>query len=673
MSFKDSFIFLWESTSIRQWLWFGLGLRFLVMPFACYPDLFHVFGHTYPLFGESVFDVYLFFANKNPGYTDLGVYEPLHYWLFGLWSGVTGVLMGEQYGVWIKGFLDLFPDTIYLVPEKIFALPGNEIKFKMLFVWKIFLMMFDLLVLVFGLKMISGDKARVAYISFWAGSPVLLYAIYMYGQADVAGLALVFIGLYLYFRKYHLKWVGLCFALSVPFKFFPIILLPLPFLLARHWRERTEILVFSALPLLAIYIPYYIHSEGLVFYRFQAGLTGNLLIGSTWKWVASVQQTFTVLGYLAVCYHACFMSNKEPRDLLRYTFIVFLLFLSLPSKIHTYVLLVPLWYFFILERAVYARILVSVMVLLFFCNLHEKASSMGIFMPLEPDFFMSFPGWMDITWFFFPSGVHVKLARLILFCLSICVVLDQFSILFRKQALFMRAADSQKVKARRWSALVAYPLAFVCGIVGILWVSVTPIQNYLKPYLFTRGMNHAGQPVINQLDWQPGHSVLQKFSMLKNRVWEIRYLQKEAAEGPFKVEILVLRDGVLIVVFERDFERFESGWVTFKPSTPVEADGFVYLRMSNLSSRTHRLELRRLGRGLDDRFYEGGNEEANTILAEAALPALLIEEPLMFHNPETTFRSIRKSVDQEKGFLIFWLILVSTCFGASLRYYLRQR
>jgi hypothetical protein len=88
--------------------------------------------------------------------------------------------------------------------------------------------------------------------------------------------------------------MGFCFALSVPFKLFTLVLLPLPFLLAEGWRKKMKTVGWILVPLLVVYLPFVIHSGGLVFLR----MTGaSYSEGLAWGWVLALSKGFKVLGY----------------------------------------------------------------------------------------------------------------------------------------------------------------------------------------------------------------------------------------------------------------------------------------------------------------------------------------------------------------------------------------
>ena len=107
--------------------------------------------------------------------------------------------------------------------------PGSEAKFKVLFLWKTLYLACDLLILFCILKIVAGEKEKESYISWWAGSVVLLYSQYLFGQSGIVPTTLIVFGIYLYKVKRSTRWMGFCFALSVPFKLFTLVCCPFRF------------------------------------------------------------------------------------------------------------------------------------------------------------------------------------------------------------------------------------------------------------------------------------------------------------------------------------------------------------------------------------------------------------------------------------------------------------
>ena len=129
---------------------------------------------------EGVFDIYQYMADyfSDPAAAAEYSYQPLHYFIFGLWSGVTQIFTDPNYSIWMREIVDQYP-VLLRAGEAPFSYPGSEVKFEVMFLWKTLYLICDFLILLFILNFIGDDKNRESYVSWWAGSIVLLYSLYL--------------------------------------------------------------------------------------------------------------------------------------------------------------------------------------------------------------------------------------------------------------------------------------------------------------------------------------------------------------------------------------------------------------------------------------------------------------------------------------------------------------
>jgi hypothetical protein len=642
------------------------------MPFAGHTDLFFNFVNPFHLTDSWIFDPYKYFAEYYSDEQAMSfLYDPVHYWLFGLWSGLTGILVGSEYQVWMREIGDMmFSPQL----EKIFALSGAETKFKTLFIWKCLYLVFDLLILFCALRIMPQEKDKVSFVKIWAGSVVILYSLYLFGQSGIVPTGLIFLGLYLYYLKLPLKWVGLCFALSVPFKLFSLLVLPIPFLMARGRREKIETACYSLLPLLAIYVPIFVHSNGLVFWRTNVGYVAYAVEGLSWKWVLISAKAFLGVGYFAVCYHAWFLSKGGPKDLARYLFIVLLLLLSVPLKIYYYIWVLPFWFIFLNEKKVYRPIYFTIIFILFFSNLSSKSTSIGVLAPLSSDFFMSFPGWMDISYFLFPSGIHTKVSIFVVFLLTLTVVGDQLLMLFEKNPVFKESPSTESAEIKTEVYIFGFPAVLIICFGALLLVSHSSVKPLLKDYLFSRSGTPYGWGLLTDLKVSPGTSLTQQVPLLKGKVKDVRYLVQKPLSGPIKIEISADSQNFQ-TIFEKDFGGFQKGWEKFILEPNFIENKIAYFRITNLSSEQWSLPVYRLPKNTHNHelvAYFGISKKAE-VISHGVLPISLTEEPLFIQGEETPLNSIINSINREIGFIIFWLTITTFCYVQTCRYWKIQK
>ena len=661
------------SSSCKKWIGFGLFMRLFLIPWTGHSDPTVIFGIAFLLLNNGVLDIYQYLAEyfSDPGAVVFS-YEPLFYFVFGLWSGVTQIFADPEYSIWMRHIIDHFP-SLLRDEEVSFSYPGAEVKFQVLFLWKILYLICDFLLLLFILKIIAGDKEKESYISWWAGSVVLLYSQYMFGQGGIVPMTLVVIGIYLYKVKRSALWMGLFFSLSVPFKLFTLVLLPLPFLLAKGWKEKLKTACWILVPLLVAYIPFVLHSGNLVLLRLTVSVEAahSLL---TWGWVLVLSKGLKVIGFIAVFYHAGFRHRGNFEDVLRYVFICFLLLLCVPLKIHYYAWITPFWFLYFHEHRKYVGIYGVIVLLLFFANLSDKQTFIGIFAPLAPDFFMSFPGWMDITYFFSPSAFHAKFATLIIFILSALVVVHQFSILFdfsfRKDAL--KKPDSIPVRKDRM--IFAYPV--VCVVVPVLLFAFAhpAMKTLFKDYFFIRSSNFYYEKQLKQLELPSGASLVQEVALKKGRVKKTGIFLDQPIDSTMRIELLDIKDGEEKLVFMNDHLRLEKGWVESFPQSYLTRNKKIYYRLTNTSPNSITISVRRRPKFGDGfQLTQVSRNMSEEKINDGVLRIYVQEEPLFLHDSSLPFRSIKQAIIQEKSFLIFWFAVLAVCGILTLRFRSRSR
>ena len=661
------------SPCCKKWIGFGLFMRLLLIPWTGHSDLFFIFGTPFHFLNDGVFDIYQHLAEyfSAPSASEYS-YQPLHYFVFGLWSGLTQLFADPEYSIWMRQAIEQFP-VILRDGEAAFSYPGAEAKFKILFLWKMLYLACDFLILFLILKIIKEEEERASYISWWAGSVVLLYSQYLFGQCGIVPVAIMVLGVHLYKVTNNTQWMGLCFALSVPFKLFTLVLLPLPFLLAKGSQEKIKTAFWILIPLLALYLPFVIHSGNLVLFRMTSGLGSSYSEGLAWGWVLMLSKGFQILGYLAVFYHAGFRYRDNFEDILRYVFICLLLLLCVPLKIHYYAWITPFWFLFFNKHKKYASIYGVIVFLLFFANLSDKQTFLGLLAPLAPDFFMSFPGWMDITYFFSPSGFHAKTAILIIFVLTAFVIVDQLFILFDLKPGVSFFSETDTFMFRNPKVIFAYPGVWVVFFIMLFSFSHPALKTKFKNYLFSRSFNFYYEPELRQIELLPGTSLNQEIFLDKGWLKKLGLYLNSPIVSAVKVEILDIQAGNKKHVFVRDYPRLEKGWSESIPKSYFVKDKKLLFRLTNVSPAPITISVSR-----GPRFADGfqltllAKNERKEIIENGVLRIYGQEEPLFIHDPSLPFRTVKQALVQERNFLALWFMILVVCGVKTLQYRKRK-
>jgi hypothetical protein len=191
-------------------------------------------------------------------------------------------------------------------------------------------------------------------------------------------------------------------------KLFPIIFLPFYLIVTlKNPRSIFKVLSYFIVPILIIYSFLYMVNGDSIFFVFKK-FSYNLNSSQ------SIQHMLTRLLqasiYGIVCWHAFFIAKKQINYLLltKYFLVIYMAAywgLHIHST-HYFIWQIP---FFILlasfapewEKRMYIFIAI-----IFLGGLRARTSSVGLFAPLNPEFFLSFPSLKDITGFFMDQSIY---------------------------------------------------------------------------------------------------------------------------------------------------------------------------------------------------------------------------------------------------------------------------
>ncbi|SVD81039.1 uncharacterized protein METZ01_LOCUS433893, partial [marine metagenome] len=198
---------------------------------------------------------------------------------------------------------------------------------------------------------------------------------------------------------------------------------------------------------------------------------------------------------------------------------------------------------------------------------------------------MSFPGWMDIAYFFFPSGLHVKLSVLAIFLLTLSVVCDQILILFGRKPLFQLNPRAASTGTRPGWYVLTYPAVLFAVLGMLITVSHPSLKPYFKNYLFTNSGTPYTWNFLANYDLVPGTSMTQEITLLKGKIKDIRYLVEKAFSGPVRVEVFTQSGGEKKSLYLKDFDQFNKGWEKFILEPNLLRDKTAWFRITNRASR----------------------------------------------------------------------------------------
>jgi hypothetical protein len=373
------------------------------MPFFAHPDLFHINYYPYHLASRGVWNIYSF--NKDLFQTlGYSYYPPLCYYAFGFYLFlIKSLLPGLNH--LMEGYKSVLLSGGGHIAHLLMA-GENDCIYRQIFMFKLPYLAGDIALAGLLLKLTRLPlRRRIA--SLWAFNPVILYATYLFGQFDI--LPAFFLVWALYSASKRHKYEALfSLGIAAALKNSPIVLMPLFILiLGRKFSTRLKLLAMGLLPYLIVLFPLFFSNQGELLSMFYTPNIANKFCLKT-NFLTFFKLGLMGAGYLAVLFRSTSfrpvrneISSGETRDLydnlldgILLTLLLFYIFLFF--NFQYFVWITP----FILLKAGKDNFTLktyTIMVLsLFFFKVVNKSMWAGLLAPLNPEFFMSLPGFDSI-------------------------------------------------------------------------------------------------------------------------------------------------------------------------------------------------------------------------------------------------------------------------------------
>lgn len=206
----------------RSVLVIGVILRIIIGSISYHPDIKSQHFHTQYLF-KGVTNIYDYISvNKNNlPYTDTFNYPPLAYLFLGTWTAFGSVIFGDDFNFWLNDWSSI-------------SVQNKSISSYLLFLKTPYLLV-DVILFYGVIRLIRKDKVNSVSI-VWAFNPVSLYGIYAIGQFDILPAMFTFLSLLLFMRR-KILLAGLILGISISFKIYPILLVPLFLIYSKNLKN----------------------------------------------------------------------------------------------------------------------------------------------------------------------------------------------------------------------------------------------------------------------------------------------------------------------------------------------------------------------------------------------------------------------------------------------------
>ena len=222
------------------------------------------------------------------------------------------------------------------------------------FSWKILLLIFEIVLLIFLFKTLAHLKLPLILISFYWLNPVVIHEFFNAAHMDLLAILFVMIALYLHVKNKS-KYAIITLALAVGFKIWPVVLLPL---LLRNFRDdKKQLLSYTGLFIaivIVLFIPVLFSSldESLGFIKYAGKWINNAAFYTIFKGL--IQQIISLLSISVSCISCInrlgivilfliatyFIIRKVPQDQIHYykkaLLIVAIMYLISPTQFPWY-------------------------------------------------------------------------------------------------------------------------------------------------------------------------------------------------------------------------------------------------------------------------------------------------------------------------------------------------
>jgi hypothetical protein len=382
---------MYKNLSIKQWILIGVLIRFILAPITIHPDIFYLYKFPH-LISHGQWNIFEIAENLDSGY-----YPAVTLYTFAFFDFIFSTLFSNY---------EEFVHSLFTI-ETIDTLNSKSI-FLNLFLLKTPYFIFEGLIFFTGWKMISDDSKKKYFAFLMATNPLVIYTTYMFGQFDLFTALFVLAAGYFALQKGREHFGSLALACGFMSKIFPIIFLPFYLIVTlKNPRSVFKILSYFIAPIVIIYSFLYMINGDSIFFvikKFSYNLNSSQSIQHM------LTRLFQASIYGIVCWHAFFIARKQINYILltKYFFVIYMAAywgLHIHST-HYFIWQIP---FFILlasfapewEKRMY--ILIAI---IFLGGLRARTSFIGLFSPLNPEFFLSFPSLKDITGFLMNQSVY---------------------------------------------------------------------------------------------------------------------------------------------------------------------------------------------------------------------------------------------------------------------------
>lgn len=383
-------------------------IRLLLMPVAVHSDLFSINMFPPLLFQEKIIDIFAYVDKFDP-HRGFSYYSPFTYYFFAflhyIFSFVTPSVtewMNNLRQIYLDGFSGQAVDFINSAP--------NPNLFLDLFMLKLPYLIVDLAIVLLLFKISKLKLINKWHVLVWFFNPVILYTTYIFGQYDILVISFILLGFIVVKKRLNIGFLLL--GMAGAFKIYPyLIIIPAAFIFGKNLKERLSLLIISFLPFIITSIPTLLNSPQLaIFTFFPKNLFHYKTILYGWdKYSPIIKYGLLALSYLGVLFLSLFLRVKDKwKFAVGLSLITFLLALTLAGRTHFHYLIwiVPLTILWFKNDPKLVTVLTLAQTISFASyKLLANQLQLGLFAPLNPDYFSNLPTVNSVINIFVPYRI----------------------------------------------------------------------------------------------------------------------------------------------------------------------------------------------------------------------------------------------------------------------------
>lgn len=392
-------------------------IKLLLMPISLHSDLLSINMFPPLLFQEKIIDIFAYVDKFDP-HRGFSYYSPFTYYFFAFLHYIFNLVtpsvtewMSNLRQIYLDGFSGQAVDFINSTP--------NPNLFLDLFMLKLPYLTADLIAVFLLFKIAKLKLINKWHILVWVFNPVILYTTYIFGQYDILVISFILLGFIVVKKRLNIGFLIL--GMAGAFKIYPyLIIIPAAFIFGKNLKERLNLLIISFLPFTITSIPTLINSPQLALFTF---LPKNLFHYKTvlygWdKYSPIIKYGLLATSYLGVLFLSVFLKIKDKwKFAVGLSLITFLLAITVAGRTHFHYLIwiIPLVLLWFKNNPKLVALLTLVQTISFASyKLLASQLQLGLFAPLNPDYFSNLPTINSVINMFIPYRI-ISTAGFIIF------------------------------------------------------------------------------------------------------------------------------------------------------------------------------------------------------------------------------------------------------------------